>query len=576
MKQKPNKGMWKRTFGLYGNIKMPWHLYLIQVAIGIVSTNLSLSYLEYQNEIKLGNFENMSVVWMYVGLMLASVLMNIAVSIPKFYSENIVARNLQNKLISRSVRLPMRSVENNGSQIVSWITEDCSYADGLIFSLLGFITGIYSTVISTSKVLSMNVDKISSAMLIIVPVIFAYVIFSTWLEGKFMFLRQRRGRLADSELTAYMSEHLGFITQIKQLNSRKEEMKRGKEAIKKYYKADVYQAVLTIINNMVSGSLSSIISILVFVIGVPLVNSGAMELKQLADFEAFLLVAYQSISSVPGIYTSFMYYNGQLFYIAGLMAEKEEKYERSRSMDVPDESLTFENVSFGYSADKPVLKNASFTIPKGKTTVIAGPNGSGKTTIFKLIERFYSPDSGTVRFGETDAEEFHLNEWRQSIAYVLQEPQLFNGTVRDNINYGLDRDVLPEETENAAKIAAADEFIRELPDGYDFVIGENGCRLSAGQRQRLAIARAVMLDPSYLLLDEATCNMDMYSEKTVNKALSGLMKGRTTVIISHDMRMLDMADNVVVINNGVIEASGEKDEVIKNSGLLKQLIEANA
>ncbi|MDE6752389.1 MAG: ABC transporter ATP-binding protein/permease [Eubacterium sp.] len=564
------KGMWKRTFGLYRNFKIPWVLYIIQVILGIIATKVGLLYIPYETDLKLGNIDNPNLILGYVGLMLLSVAMNIISNIPNFYATSTVTRNLQNKLINRSLRLPLKSFESNASRIVSWITQDCDYADGLITSVIGFITGIAATYMSVT---SMN--AIDSTMIYIVPFIAVYVVFSTWLGGKFMYLREKKGRYAESKLTAYLSEHLSYFSQIKQLHSQDEEIKNGKEAIEQFYRADIYQAVITLLNLFVSGSLTNVITILIFVMGVPRVNDGSITITELAAFQSYMLVAYQSISSVPDLYTSFMYYNGMLFYISGLMAEKEENYDRERSMDIEDQNLEFKDVTFAYG-EEPVIKNASFTIPKGKVTVIAGPNGSGKTTLFKLIERFYTPDSGKMYFGPYEAEDIHLQEWRQSIAYVLQDPQLFNGTVKDNINYGMNRDVLPEETESAAKLACADEFIKELPDGYDFVIGDNGNRLSGGQRQRIAIARAVMLDPSYLLLDEATCNMDMYSEKAVTDALFGLMQGRTTVMISHDMRMLEKADHIVVINNGTIEAEGSKAEVLESSETLRKLIAANA
>lgn len=569
MKQKTEKRMWKRTFGLFRNIRIPWPLYILQVVLGIVSAKVMLLAVPYETDLQLGNIENPGLIWGYMGFTLLAVIVQIAAQIPSFYSSAIVSRNLQNKLISRSLHLPMKSFESKASQLVSWITQDCSFANGLLTSIVGFLTGIVSTYMSVT-----SMSAIDDTMVYLVPIILIYVIFSTWLSGKLLFLRECRARLANAELTAYLSEHLSFFTQIKQLHSHKEELERGKEAIQQYYRADIYQYVLTLCGSLVSGSLSKIIAVLVFVLGVPKVNDGSITLTELVAFYSYILIAYQSLSSLPDLYTSFMYYNGQLFYISGLMAEKEEVYERERSMDMDDQDIKFENVTFGYG-ETPIIRDANFTIPKGKVTVIAGPNGSGKTTIFKLIERFYTPDSGVMRFGPYDAEKIHLQEWRQSIAYVLQDPQLFNGSIRENINYGMSRRALEEETENAAKLACAHEFIKELPGGYDFVIGENGCRLSAGQRQRIAIARAVMLDPSYLLLDEATCNMDIYSEKAVTEALMKLMEGRTTVMISHDMKMLEKADYVVVLNNGTIEAEGTKENVEKSSETLKKLIAAN-
>ena len=159
---------------------------------------------------------------------------------------------------------------------------------------------------------------------------------------------------------------------------------------------------------------------------------------------------------------------------------------------------------------------------------------------------------------------------------MLQEPQLFEGTIRENLVYGMDREVTDQELEAAARLACADTFIRDLPGGYDYVIGQNGSRLSGGQRQRLAIARAVILDPAYLLLDEATSNMDIYSEREVTTALMRLMKGRTTVMISHNMDMLRRADHVVALHDGVVEASGPREEVLQKSPTLQALIQANA
>lgn len=568
-RDKTQKGMWKRTIGIYRHIRIPWMLYAADVVLGIAGTKVALLYIPYLSQLETGDVESMGVLWAYVGLMLLNVAVRTLNRVPAFYAESMVTRDMQNRLVGHALRLPMRTLERTGTRLVSWVTQDATFVHALISVAVGFITGLASLYMSVT-----SMQAIDTSMLFLVPFILAYILFSTWFEGKCLFLRQRRERVAASELTAYMSEHLGFFTQIKQLHSRREESERGRAAVRRMYDADIYAAVITLVNNFVSGSLNQVITILVFVLGVPLVNAGAMTITELQAFRTYVMLAYQSLQTLPGTYTNFMYYNGQLFNVANLMAEREEDYAQERTMDMQDQDLVFDHVSFAYG-QAPVIKDASFTIPKGKVTMIAGPNGSGKTTLFKLIERFYTPESGTIRFGPHDVRSIQLQEWRQSFAYVLQDPQFFNGTIRDNINYGMGREVAPEETESAAKLACADGFIRELPGGYDFVIGENGSRLSAGQRQRIAIARAVMLDPAYLLLDEATCNMDIYSEAEVNQALRKLMKNRTTVMISHDMKMLKDADHVVVLNGGVIEGEGPREEVVQRCGLLKQLVEAN-
>lgn len=202
----------KRTFGLFRNIRIPWPLYILQVIFGIISTKVALLYVPYESKLKLGNIDDSGILWGYIGLVLLRIAVQILAQIPSFYSSAIVGRNLQNKLISRSVRLPMKAFERSASQIVSWITQDCTYADGLLTSIVGFFTGIVSAFMSMSSLLA--IDK---TMVYLVPAILVYIIFSTWLQGKLLFLRERRGRRANAELTAYLSEHLGFFTQIKQL-----------------------------------------------------------------------------------------------------------------------------------------------------------------------------------------------------------------------------------------------------------------------------------------------------------------------------------------------------------------------
>ena len=223
-----------------------------------------------------------------------------------------------------------------------------------------------------------------------------------------------------------------------------------------------------------------------------------------------------------------------------------------------------ENVSFSYS-DTPTLNGVNFRIPKGQITAIVGPNGAGKSTLFKLLERMYDPDSGMLRFGEEDIKKYDLSSWRGSFAIVSQDKPLLSGTVRENILYGVRRKVEEDELIRVAKLANIYDFVMATPGGFDAPVGMGGSNFSGGQRQCIAIARAMMRNPDYLLLDEATSNLDAKSEKMVSQALTNLMKGRTTVMIAHNYSATRDATHIVVMKDGKVEAEGSPEEMLASN-----------
>ncbi len=217
--------------------------------------------------------------------------------------------------------------------------------------------------------------------------------------------------------------------------------------------------------------------------------------------------------------------------------------------------VRFKDVSFGYSADTTVLHGVSFTAAAGKTTAIVGASGAGKTTLVALLQRFYDLDGGRIEIDGQDISRVTKRSLRQSIAYVSQQPYLFEGSIRDNIRYGRP-DATDTEVEQAADRAAADEFIRLQPEGYDTQIGENGANLSGGQRQRVSIARAIVRRAPILLLDEATSALDNESEARVQQALGEVMQGRTTIVIAHRLSTVVNADHIVVLEQGRVVEEG--------------------
>ncbi|QND51290.1 ABC transporter ATP-binding protein [Phyllobacterium sp. 628] len=228
---------------------------------------------------------------------------------------------------------------------------------------------------------------------------------------------------------------------------------------------------------------------------------------------------------------------------------------------VPTGEVQFDNVRFSYGNEIPVLHGISFTAEAGKTTAIVGASGAGKSTLIGLIQRFYDIDSGRILIDGQDIAYVSKKSLRQSIAYVSQQPYLFEGTIADNIRYGRP-EATDEEVIEAAKLANADEFIRQQPQSYGTEVGENGVTLSGGQRQRLSIARAIVRNASILLLDEATSALDNESEKRVQQALEHVMQGRTTIVIAHRLSTIVNADHIVVMEAGRVVEEGVHETLL--------------
>jgi ATP-binding cassette subfamily B protein len=232
--------------------------------------------------------------------------------------------------------------------------------------------------------------------------------------------------------------------------------------------------------------------------------------------------------------------------------------------------VRFEGVEFAHGDDQPVLTGIDLEIPAGRVVALIGPTGSGKTTLTQLVPRYYDPTAGRVLMDGVDVRDLALDDLRRAVGVVAQEPFLFSTTVRENIAYGL-AEATDEQVRAAARLAQADGFIDELPDGYDTVIGERGFTLSGGQRQRIAIARAVITDPRILILDEATASVDASTEREIQEALRGAMRGRTTFIIAHRLSTIALADEILVLDEGRIAARGDHDVLYATSDVYREI-----
>ncbi len=257
-----------------------------------------------------------------------------------------------------------------------------------------------------------------------------------------------------------------------------------------------------------------------------------------------------------------------------VMDEPEDVADRPGAADLPpgEGLVRFERVTFGYDAERPVLREIDLELEPGRTVALIGHTGSGKTTLAGLVPRFYDVTEGRVTVDGLDVRDAKLVSLRRAIGIVAQDPFLFSDTVRENIAFGRP-DATQDEVEEAARLAQAHEFVAELPEGYDTVIGERGITLSGGQRQRIAIARALLLDPRILILDDATASVDATTEAKIRLGLRQAMRGRTTIIIAHRLSTLALADELVVLDRGRIVERGTHDELIERSPVYREIYE---
>jgi len=322
--------------------------------------------------------------------------------------------------------------------------------------------------------------------------------------------------------------------------------------------------------------MTSIGTVIVMGVGGVLAMRGSMSTADIVGFFMYLSLFYSPLSALARLAEDIQVSGACADRVLELLDTESEIKEDENAVSVPkgDGAVSFENVTFGYSDDVKVLDNISFDAKPGQMIALVGATGVGKTTIVSLLERFYDPQSGRILIDGHDTKHITLKSLRDNISIVLQDVFLFNGTVYDNIAYGAEN-VTEEDVYEAARIACADGFIREMPEGYATMIGERGVRLSGGQKQRIAIARAVLRKSPILILDEATSAVDNETEAQIQQAIENLMGHQTIIVIAHRLTTIMKADSIIVLKDGRIAEQGNHAELMEKGGIYHDMCSVN-
>jgi subfamily B ATP-binding cassette protein MsbA len=381
---------------------------------------------------------------------------------------------------------------------------------------------------------------------------------------------QVQDQLAESNAIA--EEAISGVRVVKSFGREAYEVNRFGEAVRGYFKTSLKLARLRATFGPLIGLMFFFALVGILWFGSQEVMAGRLKAGDLVSFLLYGGVVASGVSTLVSAFTQFQEAAGatkRIFEILDTQSNVSNS-PNAVSIGMALGRITFDQVSFAYENKLDVVHDISLDIAPGEILALVGPSGAGKSTLFNLIPRFYDPSAGNVRVDGMDLRDMTIESLRNNIAIVPQDTLLFSGSVRDNILYGK-LDASQEELVAAARAANAHQFVIELPQGYDTLVGERGVKLSGGQRQRIAIARAILKDPRILLLDEATSSLDSESEGLVQEALGRLMQGRTTIIIAHRLSTVQVAHRIAVLDKGSLVELGTHDELIAKGGLYHRL-----
>lgn len=452
------------------------------------------------------------------------------------------------------------------ADLTSTIMGDCAnFEHAFSHTVPQFFGAVISTGIVCIGLLIFN-WQMGLALLWVAPISFAIVILSRKWQEKL----SKKHMNARLELAEGIQECLETVQDIKACNQEEDYLRKLDAKMDAAEKAQI-SSEMTTASLLTTGQMFLRLGLAtVIVVGNSLVVSGD---TSLFTYILFLIAASRLYDPLSGAMSNM----AELFSVqlqVNRLKEIEEYPEETGEKNIHTNGydITFDHVQFSYEKGKPVLRDVSFTAKQGQVTALVGPSGGGKSTVAKLAAKFYPLDGGRILLGGTDIAPLNSTMLMKNFSIVFQDVVLFNNTIMENIRVGK-KDATDEEVVAAAKAAQCDEFISKLPDGYQTVIGENGSTLSGGECQRLSIARALLKDAPVILLDEATASLDVDNETEIQNAISRLVKGKTVLIIAHRMRTVESADNIVVLSDGIVAENGTHEELMKENGLYRRLVD---
>ncbi|MFL6029232.1 MAG: ABC transporter ATP-binding protein [Gaiellaceae bacterium] len=511
--------------------------------------------------------------WWIVGLFLFAGLANWGMSYLQTYltgwvGERILA-DLRNKLFGHLQRLSLGYYERNrAGVIISRLTNDVEALDQLVTDGVTTLVQSTLTLLGTAILLFILDWRLALATLAVIPFMaIATVIFRMRSTRAYRAVRERLGLV-----TATLAEDIAGMRMVQAFTREQQNIRNFRDVAERYRDANMQTVVLSGWYFPFVDLLSSVALAIVLGYGGHLYFDGAVTIGTLFAFMLYVQNFFDPVQQLSQLYNTFLSATAALDKIMDVMDEEPEVLDTAGAQPLPEVQghVRFEGVRFKYRTGPEVLHGLDLDVPPGTTVALVGHTGAGKSTIAKLLARFYDPTEGRITVDEHDLRDVTQPSLRRQLGIVPQEGFLFAGTVTANIAFGRP-EAAPEDVVRAAQAVGAHDFILRLEDGYETQLQERGSRLSLGQRQLIALARALLADPRILILDEATSSVDIGTERKIEEALRLLLAGRTAFIIAHRLSTIRDADLIVVLEHGQIVEQGSHDELLQRRGLYTSL-----
>jgi ATP-binding cassette subfamily B multidrug efflux pump len=512
---------------------------------------------------------------LFLGLAAVAVLANyLSLSNLVFVGEHIISE-LREDMMRHLQALSLRYfAEGETGQVMSRVTNDAEAVR--VFFRMGISSIITDTVSLIGALIMMYIlsPQLTLVSLVTIPIILGLT-FGLGILSRKTF---RKTRATIATLTSMTQESVAGMKVIQSFTKEQDIMESFDDAVKDNVDANVKAIRLAQFSMPMNSSLRVFGTVLILWSATLLFRSGALDVKtQLGDLVAFLqyqMLLFMPLLTLSNVYIQYQSAMAGLERMCDVLDTDIEVKELSTGeiAELPplQKEIRFDHVNFGYDSKTTVIRDVSFNIPHNQKVAIVGPTGAGKSTLINLLCRFYDPLSGHIAIDGHDLKDVSLASLRSQIGIVLQDSFLFNTTVRENIRYGRP-DASDEEVMDAARAVGAHDFIMRLPNGYDSMISEGSSNISLGQRQLISFARALLVDPRVLILDEATSSVDPYTELIIQNALQKLLGGRTAIIIAHRLSTVRSSDKIIVLNNGQVVEEGMHKELLADGGLYSLL-----